>query len=127
MRTAFLVASIATLVVLAPLTIAAQSPAPAPAGPVYVVTHIDFTPKNAAAGEQALLAYEATSRKEPGAMRVEVLQEAAQHNHFILLETWRDQAAYDAHLGAPTTVQWRTTLQPLLGSPFDTRLARIDQ
>src|ERR1700722_16364292 len=97
---------------LVPVSGDAQSPAPA--GPVYVVTHIDFTPKNASAGEKLLLQYGVDSRKEVGALRVEGLQEAAQANHFILIETWRDRAAYDAHLGAAATVQFRDVLQPFI-------------
>jgi quinol monooxygenase YgiN len=123
-RTALYLTSM-LLVLMMPVATNAQSPAPA--GPLYVVTHIDFTPKNAAAGEQALLQYAAGSRKEPGSLRFDVLQEAAQANHFILIETWRDRAAYDTHLGTPATIQFRGVLQPLIGAPFDVRLARLDQ
>jgi quinol monooxygenase YgiN len=123
-RRAFYLASI-SLMLLLPVSADAQSPAPA--GPIYVVTHVDFTPKNAPAGEKALLQYAADSRKEPGALRFEVLQEAAQANHFILIETWRDRATYDTHLGTAATIQFRDVLQPLIGAPFDVRLARLDQ
>ncbi len=125
MRTVFIAALIASFFFSVAAGTLAQSPAPA--GPVYVVTHVDFTPRNAAAGEKALQQYAIDSRKEPGAVRFEVLQEAAQANHFIMLETWRDRAAYDAHLGTPTTVRFREAIQPLIGAPFDVRLARLDQ
>jgi len=125
MRVAFIAVSIASVLFVVPARTVAQSPAPA--GPVYVVTHVDFTPRNAAAGEKALQQYAVDSRREPGAVRFEVLQEAAQANHFIMLETWRDRAAYDAHLGTPTTLRFRETIQPLIGAPFDVRLARLDQ
>jgi quinol monooxygenase YgiN len=114
-----------SLMLFGPVAAGAQSPAPA--GPVYVVTHVDFTPKNAPAGEKALVQYAADSRREPGSLRFEVLQEASQANHFILIETWRDRAAYDTHLGTPATIQFRDVLQPLIGAPFDVRLARLDQ
>jgi quinol monooxygenase YgiN len=125
MRTMFGAALAALLFFLVPAGTAAQSPAPS--GPVYVVTHIDFTPRNAAAGEKALLQYALDSRKEAGAVRCEVLQEAAAANHFIVLEIWRDRPAYDAHLAAADTLRFRDAIQPLIGAPFDTRLARLDQ
>jgi quinol monooxygenase YgiN len=124
MRTTLYLTSM-LLVLLMPVWASAQSAVPA--GPIYVVTHIDFTPKNAPAGEKALLQYAAEGRREPGSLRFEVLQEAAQANHFILLETWRDRAAYDTHLGTAATIQFRDVLQPLIGAPFDVRLARLDQ
>jgi quinol monooxygenase YgiN len=108
----------------------AQNPPPAAAAavpivPLYVITHVDFIPRNAPAGEKALHQYALESRKEAGSVRFEIVQEAAQPNHYIMLEVWRDRAAYDAHLGSETTLRFRDTLQPLIGSPFDVRLARF--
>ena len=124
-RTTLIAALIASLFFLMPAGTVAQSPPPADA--VYVVTHVDFKPRNAAAGEKALQQYALDARKEPGAVRFEVLQEVAQANHFIMLETWHDRAAYDSHLGTPATLRFRETIQPLIGAPFDVRLARLDQ
>jgi quinol monooxygenase YgiN len=40
---------------------------------------------------------------------------------------WKDQAAFDAHLASPKTREFRNKIDPLLGSPFDERLHRLDQ
>jgi quinol monooxygenase YgiN len=47
-------------------------------------------------------------------------------NHFQLIEVFRDMRAFDAHVSAAHTMQFRTTLQPLLGAPYDERLYRAD-
>lgn len=104
----------------------APAAAPAPIAPLYVVTHVDFIPRNAPVGERALRQYALDSRKEPGSVRCEVVQEAGQPNHFILIEVWKDRPAYDAHLGSAVTRAFRDTLQPLIGSPYDVRLGRLE-
>jgi quinol monooxygenase YgiN len=100
-------------------------PPPPDASPFNVVMHVDFVPRRAAEGLVALHQYEVDSRKDDGNSRVEVLQELAQPNHFIIEEVWRNRAAFDAHLGAPHTRAFRDTIQALIGSPFDVRLTRL--
>ena len=46
--------------------------------------------------------YREASRKEEGNVRLEVLQQHGRPDHFVLLETWKDQKALDAH-GMATT------------------------
>ena len=92
---------------------------------VYVVTHVDFTPPNAAQGEAALKAFAAEASHD--AVRYEVLQEPTRKNHFTLVTVWKDQAAFEAHLASPKTRDFRNKIDPLLGSPFDERLHRLDQ
>src|SRR5579871_4721880 len=107
---------------------AQQPPAASPppdASPFNVVIHVDFVPRRAAEWLTALQQYAVDSRKDDGAQRVYVLQELAQPNHFIVVEVWRNRAAYDAHISAAHTVTFRNTIQPLMGSPFDVRLARL--
>jgi quinol monooxygenase YgiN len=43
-------------------------------------------------------------------------------NHFTIVETWRDQQAFDAHVAAAHTRQYRDDVQPLTGSPLDERV-----
>ena len=40
------------------------------------------------------------SRQEPGNLRFDVLQHTMRGNHFTVIETWRDQAALDAHVAS---------------------------
>jgi len=94
---------------------------------VYVVIHVDLAPPNAGGGTPLLQKFAADSRKDPGVVRFELLQDLARKNHFTLVEVWENQKAFDAHLDAEHTKQFREKLQPMLGSPFDERLHSIMQ
>jgi len=58
-------------------------------------------------------------------VRCDVLQQVFRKNHFELLSVWRDDAAYEAYLSSPATVEFREHLHPMLGAPFDDRLHRL--
>jgi quinol monooxygenase YgiN len=102
----------------------AISPRPvfAQGGRVYVVSLVDATPDNADVTAKALLAFAADVRKEPGALRFDVLRESGRHNHFTLEELWESRAAFDAHVTKASTKAFRDKLHPWLGSPYDERL-----
>jgi quinol monooxygenase YgiN len=91
-------------------------------GPVYVVTHIDLTPNNTAAGVVVIRQYAAPTLKEKSCTRFEALQQDGRPNHVTLVAIWKDRKAFDAHDGAPWTKQFREKIQPLIGSPWDERL-----
>lgn len=89
-------------------------------GAVSVVAHVDVAPNPAVAPMLTRLAE--ASRQEPGNLRFDVLQHLMRANHFTVVETWRDQAALDAHTSAAHTKRYRDELQPLTGSPLDERV-----
>jgi quinol monooxygenase YgiN len=93
--------------------------------PLYVVTHVDVMPKFTAAGHELLQQFAAVSRKDAGAVRIEVFEELSRPNHTTVVEVWKDRRAYDEHLVAEHTRGFRAKLQPMLGSPFDERLHRL--
>ena len=43
-------------------------------------------------------------------------------NHFQLIETFEDLEAFDDHVSAQHTVDFRTATAPFLGAPYDERL-----
>ena len=92
------------------------------ASAVSVVSHVDVAPNPAVAPMLARLA--ADSRQEPGNLRFDVLQHTMRGNHFTVIETWRDQAALDAHVMAAHTRKYRDDILPLTGSPLDERVFR---
>jgi quinol monooxygenase YgiN len=69
--------------------------------------------------------YAADSRKDKGAVRVELYMQISRTNHFTLVEVWENQQAFEAHEAAAHTRQFREQIQPMLGSPFDERLHQI--
>jgi quinol monooxygenase YgiN len=89
---------------------------------VSVISHVDVAPNPAVAPMLARLA--ADSRQEPGNLRFDVLQHTMRGNHFTVIETWRNQAALDAHVTAAHTRKYRDEVLPLTGSPLDERVFR---
>ena len=90
---------------------------------VYVVTHVDLAgPTAAPEGTKILRQFAADTRKDAGAVRIELLVEPTRLNHLTLVEVWQTRADFDAHLAAAHSKAFREKLQPLLGSPFDERL-----
>jgi quinol monooxygenase YgiN len=100
--------------------------APASAGngqAIYVVSHVDVGPNLQTQPPGPLLTRLAeTSRKEPGNLRFDIVQHTMRANHYTVIEGWRNQQAFDAHVAAAHTRQYRDTLQPMTGSPLDERV-----
>jgi quinol monooxygenase YgiN len=92
---------------------------------LYVVTHVDVMPKFTDAARDVLKQFAVDSRKDAGAVRIEVLEELGRPNHSTVVEIWANRQAYEDHLAADHTKAYRAKLQPMLGSPFDERLHRL--
>jgi quinol monooxygenase YgiN len=93
----------------------------APRGAIYVVTHVDVPPPRKDECVAALKTLVADSRKEAGGVRFEVFQQGNRPNHFSVVETWKDQKAYDDHITAPHTRKFRDQLTPMSGALYDER------
>jgi quinol monooxygenase YgiN len=91
------------------------------AEPVYTVTYIEVAPDKTESAAQALRAYGARSRAEPGGVELEALHRIERANHFALLEAWTDQPARDAHAAGPASKALNEALAPLLSAPVDER------
>jgi quinol monooxygenase YgiN len=89
---------------------------------VVAVAHVDVMPRAINREIAALEALRTASRREPGALRFDVLQQANMTNHFTLVETWTDPRALEAYEQAAATRKFRETLAPVGGSPYDERL-----
>ena len=64
---------------------------------VYTVSYIEVMPSSQGETMALLRQYRETSRKEEGNVRLEVLQQHGRPTISVLLETWKDQKALDAH------------------------------
>jgi quinol monooxygenase YgiN len=87
----------------------------------YVVSYVEVTPAKKEATAALLRQLADDSRKDPGALRFEVLQRTAPSNQFMILEIWKDQQALDAHGAAAHTKQFRDKIAPMLIAPIDDR------
>ncbi len=92
---------------------------------IYVVTHVDIMPKHTEEGAELLRRFGSQSVRAPGAARFEIIREPSRPNHFTIVSVWENQASFEAHLSAEATRAFRTSLQPMLGSPFDERLHQL--
>ena len=87
-----------------------------------VLTHVDVVPPAKDEAIAQLLRLAEHSVAEPGALRIEILQQDSRPNHFTLVEMWRDGAARDAHVMAAHTRAFRQGLAPLAVALYDERL-----
>jgi quinol monooxygenase YgiN len=89
---------------------------------IYVVTHVDIVPPNAAEGTKLVQQYVADSRKDKGFVRIEAGAQISRVNHISIVEVWQNQKAFDEHVAAAHTKEFRRKIDPMLGSPYDERL-----
>ena len=111
--------------VLLPVSASAQEKAQARSGALYVVTYIDVFPNFTDDTMKALRQFATDSRKDPGSIRFEFLQDVVRTNHFSIVEVWQSRQAYDSHLTQEHSKRFREKIQPGLGSPFDERLYNL--
>ncbi len=89
---------------------------------IYVVTHVDIVPPNTATGTKLVQQYVADSRKDKGIVQIEASAQISRVNHISIVEVWQNQKAFDEHVAAAHTRQFRQQIDPMLGSPYDERL-----
>jgi quinol monooxygenase YgiN len=90
---------------------------------VYLTTYVDVMPNAVASAAALLNRYRDAGRDDSGNLRFDVLAEIARPNRFVILETWRDQAALAAHIQSANTVQFREQLKAIEDAPYDERVA----
>lgn len=91
------------------------------ANTAYVVTYFEVVPSFTGQVRNLMRDLARASRKEPGHIRMELVQRVGQPDQFVILEAWQDKDAHAAHTGAAHTKQFRDKLQPLLRGPYDER------
>ncbi len=103
------------------IALAAASPAMAqsPDGAVYAATYIDVDANWTLQGGGLLKQFRDTSRKEPGNLEFTVLQETDRPNRFIIMEGWKDQAAFAAHDKSADTSRFNFILEAIRNAPPD--------
>jgi autoinducer 2-degrading protein len=57
------------------------------------------------------------SLREPGVVRFDVMQEAAEPTRFVLFEVYRGQAGAAAHKQTAHYQTWRDTVAPMMAEP----------
>jgi len=100
----------------------AQGQGPASAdGPRYAVAYVEVVPSRAGAFTDAFHKYRDASRGEAGYVGFELFGQSERPGHFVVIETWKDQASADAHAKSATVAQFRAALDPIRVSGYDER------
>ena len=112
----------ALLAVLTLMPYVAQGqPTGAPAaGPAFAVGYVETQAKEADAGRAALARYRQALERQPGCLGVELFSQADRPGHFAVLETWKDQAAFDGR-DAAAKRQLMESLARIRVSDYDER------
>jgi len=103
----------------------AVGPAQPATGPdtVYMQLHLDVFPPGIEPTLAAAKAVAEAARKGEGNLRYDVVKSVKPpQSHTTFLAAWRDRKAFDAYESSAYARQFRDTVGPLLGSPFDDRL-----
>jgi quinol monooxygenase YgiN len=103
-------------------TAALVSSAHAQNNAVYLATYVEVMPNAVAPGTALLKQYRDASVKEDGNLRAEALAEIERPNRFVVIETWRDKAALEAHGQSAATSKFRDKLKPIADAPYDERI-----
>src|SRR5882757_2082627 len=89
--------------------------------PIYTTTYFEVSPAAPAQAITLLKEYRDAARKEPGAMSVDIYQEAATPSRFFTNEVWKDMATYEAHGKGAAMTQVSEKLLPIEYGPPDLR------
>jgi quinol monooxygenase YgiN len=89
---------------------------------VYGATYVEVAPNAVTEGLALLKALGAASRSEDGNLRFQVVQERDRLNRLVVLEAWKDQAAFEAHRKARPYAEFNEKLVPIRDAPPDERV-----
>src|SRR5262245_43361689 len=63
----------------------------------YAVAYVEVTPVGVPGATKAFHTYRQTAMGETGFVAFDLFEQLGRAGHFVLVETWRDQASFDAH------------------------------
>jgi quinol monooxygenase YgiN len=89
---------------------------------IFVITHVDIDPQFVDQARPLLDTFVSDSASDPGVQTFALLSQTPTTNHFQLVEAFAKQKAFDAHVSAQHTLDFRNGIQPFIGAPYDERL-----
>src|SRR3989475_6428235 len=89
---------------------------------IFVITHLDIIPTFVDQARPVLNEFVSDSTGDPGVQTFAMLSWTPTTNHFQLIEVFANQQAFDAHVSAQHSVDFRSDLQATMGAPYDERL-----
>ncbi len=104
---------------------AQQNAVPVIDGPTYLFNYVEVLPSTAAQAVAALKQYRDASRKEPGAIQIDLYQEKAQTHHFVVEEIWQNRSIAKEHGNSAASTALFQKLKPIELGPPDVRVHQI--
>ncbi len=89
---------------------------------VFAVTYLDVDAGAAPQGVELIKKYRDESRREAANLEFTILQETNRPNRFVIMEGWRDRAAFDAHDKGTAKAAFEGALKPIRNSPPDRKM-----
>ena len=96
--------------------------APTHAGEIEVVTHIDVIPTFLSQAQPLIEQFVTDSASDQGVREFLLVSWDDITNHFQLIERFQNTHTFDLHVSAQHSVQFRNSMQPFIGAPYDERL-----
>ena len=84
---------------------------------LIIHVHIRVKPESVEAFKAATIINARESRREPGVLRFDIIQQADDPARFVLIEIYRDAAANAAHKETAHYSVWRDTAEPMMAEP----------
>jgi len=89
---------------------------------IFVITHVDVDPQFVDQALPVLDTFVSDSANDPGVQTFALLSQSPTTNHFQLIEVFANRQAFNAHVSAQHTLDFRNDIQPFIGAPYDERL-----
>jgi len=87
----------------------------------YAVAYVEINAASLPQATKSFHAYRMAAAAETGFVAFDLFEQLGRAGHFVLVETWRDQAAFDAHQIAASLAALKDALQPIRVSGYDQR------
>ena len=93
---------------------------------LWIIGEFLAQPGKERAVEAAILKVVPQSRSESACLAINAFRSNSDASRFFIHSRWTDEAAFEAHAGLPHTVEFLTTVEPLLTHKVEVaRLTRI--
>ena len=112
-------AVVPSLVIAAAITVVPAARAQTAADAVHAVTYLDVGTTSVAQGVELIKKFRDASRREAANLEFTILQETSRPNRFVIMEGWKDQAAFESHDKGTAKAEFETALKPVRNSPPD--------
>ena len=83
------------------------------------MTYLDVGTTSVAQGVELIKKFREASRREAVNLEFTILQETSRPNRFVIMEGWKDQAAFEAHDKGAAKAEFETALKRIRNSPPD--------